>query len=125
MALIDINDLLVNFTAPPQPAPPDPGRAMVQKSADNIKEAIAQNPVMMAYQRMSMEAGLRRPQGITFATLRRMSRVNWVDRACIKTLTDEITSQPWDIVPVDAKKSYNTARRLVSVACLSISNPST
>lgn len=106
MALLDINNFLINFTTP-QPAP-KPGQAMVQKSSDNVKEAIAQNPVMMAYQRMSMEAGLRRPQGITFATLRRMSRVNWVDRACIKTLTDEITGQPWNIVPVDAKKPYNT-----------------
>lgn len=110
MGLLDINNFLVNFTAPPKAIPVDPnaGKAMVVKSADNAKEAIAQNPVMMAYQRMSMEAGLRRPQGITFATLRRMSRVNWVDRACIKTLTDEITGQPWNIVPIDAKKPYNT-----------------
>jgi len=106
MALFNISDFLVNFGPPPPPPPTE--TAMVTKSTDNTKEAIAQNPVMMAYQRMSLEAGLRRPQGITFATLRRMSRVNWVDRACIKTLTDEITGQPWDIVPIDAKKPYNT-----------------
>jgi len=110
MGLLDLNNYLVNFNAPPAPIIPvasEPGHAMVVKSVDNTKEAIAQNPVMMAYQRMSMEAGLRRPQGITFATLRRMSRVNWVDRTCIKTLTDEVTAFPWDIVPVDAKKTYN------------------
>jgi len=73
----------------------------------DVKESFAYNPMAIAYQQMNSQWGLRKASQITLQTLRRMSRANWVDRACITTLRDEITGIPWDIVPINPKKPFS------------------
>lgn len=82
-----------------------------QKNAIQAKEGLAQDPIYLQMQRLQTEQGLRKPTKITFSTLRRMSRANWVDRTCINTLRDEITAVPWDIVAVDPKRPYSEGFR--------------
>src|SRR5690349_3770363 len=93
----------------------------VEKAARE-REALAQNPLSQAYQAMSLQSGLRKSTGITMQTLRRMSRVNWVDRTCIFTLRDEITALPFDIVPIDRHKPYDETFKEVMVALLNRPN---
>lgn len=71
------------------------------------RESYAANPLALTFQKLNSQYGLKRPSQITNQTLRRMSRANWVDRACITTLRDEITSIPWDIVPKDPKEDFD------------------
>ena len=75
------------------------------KSTDPI--GLAQNPMALAYAAMQTQYGLRRPSQITMQTLRRMSRANWVDRTCITTLRDQITSIPFNIVPIDTHQPFD------------------
>src|SRR6185437_12340702 len=87
------------------------------------REGIAQTPQAgNAYDALGTAFGIRRPSGITQQTLRRMSRVNWVDRACIFTLRDEITSVPWSITPIDPKKPYNPTFQLFLTKLLKTPN---
>lgn len=88
-------------------APPAQVAKEVIEKANTEREAIAQNPLAMAYASMNTQWGLRKPTKITFQTLRRMAAANWVDRACIETLRDEVTAIPWDIVPVNPKEDYD------------------
>lgn len=90
----------------PDGAPPQVAKGVIEKS-NTEREAIAQNPMAMAYASMNTQWGLRKPTKITFQTLRRMAAANWVDRACIETLRDEVTAIPWDIVPVNPKEDYD------------------
>lgn len=72
------------------------------------REGMAYNPLAAAYQQMNQQYGLRKPNMITFQTLRRMAATNWVDRTCINTLRDEISGGvPWDISPIDPKGDYD------------------
>lgn len=73
----------------------------------NKREGYSYDPLAMAYSQMNRQFGIKKASNITFQTLRRMSRANWVDRTCITTLRDEITGIKWDIVPKDGKKPYN------------------
>lgn len=75
------------------------------------KEALAINPLAMAFQQMNNSYGIRKSTMITMQTLRRMSRANWVDRTCIFTLRDEITGLKWDIVPTNPKAPYSETFR--------------
>ena len=86
------------------------------------REAIAQNPLAQAYQAMSLSSGLRKSSGITMQTLRRMSRYNWVDRACIFTLRDEITALPRSIEPIDPHKPYDATFQQIMTALLNRPN---
>ena len=99
---------------------PKPGDTL--EKAAQPREAIAQNPLAQAYQAMSLSSGLRKSSGVTMQTLRRMSRYNWVDRTCIGTLRDEITALPWDIVPIDPHKPYDTTFQQIMVALLNRPN---
>ena len=90
----------------------------VEKAAES-REAVAKDPLAQAYAAVNSQFGIRKTTGVTMQTLRRMSRANWVDWACIFTLRDEITSIPWDIVPVHPHQPYNPQfqeflRRLLS-----------
>jgi len=100
-----LDRVMGNFGYVPKPTPVVQQPDTVEK-AD--REGIAYNPLAAAYQAMNQQYGLRKPNQITFSTLRRMAASNWVDRTCINTLRDEISgSVPWDITPVDPKSYYD------------------
>jgi HK97 family phage portal protein len=94
-----------SIEVPSQPLPENLQKDEFEKAGK--KEALAYNPLALAYQRLNTQWGLRKATQVTLMTLRRMSRANWVDRACITTLRDEITSIPWDIVPINPKALFS------------------
>jgi len=105
MKLVDTLLLQFGYSRIPSAQPSLPETLVPQsfEKADT-RESLAANPMAQAYLSMNSQYGLRKASNITMETLRRMSINNWVDRTCIETLRDEITSIPWDIVPINPKK---------------------
>ena len=88
-----------------------PREKIVEKS--DKRESVAQNPLASAFQSVNNLAyGLRKPgTQINMETLKRMSLTNVVDRACISTLRDEVTSLKWTIAPINPKEPIDTKFR--------------
>lgn len=62
---------------------------------------------------MQTQHGLRCHSKIAMQTLRRTSRANWVDLACISALRDQITTIPWSIMPIAPHLPYDEGFREV------------
>lgn len=107
MTILDSIADKLGFQRKIQELQPIKNSALPPQFEKSEKESLAVDPYTNTLSALVNQPGLRRGSNITLQTLRRMSRANWVDRACINTLRDEITGIPWDIVPVDPKKPYS------------------